>query len=404
CQECHRPNEVGPFSLMTYRQAVNWASDIKEYTQKRVMPPWKISESVPFHNDRRLSDKEIATLAAWADGGTPAGESKDAPAPVKFNDGWRLGPPDLVLTMSDFYQLGPTGRDQFQCFVMPTNLTEDQFVEAIDIRAGNARIAHHAILSIDTSGRGRSLEKQQQDKPLPPENPLDKGPGFTSSMPVVGVGGGILDTWVPGQQPHVLPPGTGIKLAKGSDVVMQMHYHRDGRLEKDKTSIGLYFAKKKVERSYANGFIFASFTEIPAGNDRFVVQGFANVQADLTLYQIMPHMHMVGKEFKVEITPPGGKKTVLLHIKDWDFNWQETYAFKEPLKLKTGTRLDLEGIYDNSAKNPNNPFSPPRKVTLGEESFNEMCLAIVGGVTERNTRILPMFGTPFPIGILGGKK
>src|SRR6185369_13676943 len=212
----------------------------------------------------------------------------------------------------------------------------------------------------DTSGRGRSLEKQQQDKPLPPVNPLDKGPGFTSSMPVVGVGGGILDTWVPGQQPHVLPSGTGIKLPKGSDVVMQMHYHRDGRLEKDKTSIGLYFTKKKVQRDYANGFLFAAFTEIPAGNDRFVVQGFANVLADLTLYQIMPHMHLVGKEFKVEMTPPGGKKTVLLHIKDWDFNWQETYAFKEPLKLKTGTRLDLEGIYDNSAKNPNNPFSPPR--------------------------------------------
>src|SRR6185369_1024960 len=165
-----------------------------------------------------------------------------------------------------------TGRDQFQCFVMPTNLTEEQFVEAIDIRAGNARIAHHAILSIDTSGRGRSLEKQQQDKPLPPVNPLDKGPGFTSSMPVVGVGGGILDTWVPGQQPHVLPSGTGIKLPKGSDVVMQMHYHRDGRLEKDKTSIGLYFAKKKVERSYANGFIFTQFNEIPAGDDRFVVK------------------------------------------------------------------------------------------------------------------------------------
>src|SRR5206468_1583737 len=110
CQDCHRPGEVGPFSLLTYRQAVNWAPDIKQYTQSRTMPPWKINEGVAFHNDRRLSDKEIATLAAWADGGTSEGNPKDAPPPVKFNDGWRLGTPDLVLTMSDYYQLGPTGR------------------------------------------------------------------------------------------------------------------------------------------------------------------------------------------------------------------------------------------------------------------------------------------------------
>ena len=393
CQECHRPGEVGPFSLMTYHQAVNWAADIKEYTQQRIMPPWKISDGVPFHSDRRLSDKDIATLANWADGGAPEGNADDAPPPVKFNDGWRLGPPDLVLTMSDSYQLGPTGRDLFQCFVLPTELTEDKDIEAIDIRPGNPGIVHHAVLSIDTVGQGRKLEKQQQAKPRPAENPLDKGPGFVSNMPVVGAGGGMLDTWVPGQLPHVLPPGTGIRIPKGSDVVMQIHYHRDGRVEKDKTSIGLYFSKKKVERSFANGFIFTQLSTIPAGDERFVVKGNATVVADMTLYRIMPHMHMVGKEFKVEMTPPDGEKSLLLHIKNWDFNWQETYVFEEPLKLKAGTKLELEGTYDNSATNPNNPFSPPEVVSFGEETFNEMCLAILGGISDRGGRGLPMFGT-----------
>src|SRR5262249_30148723 len=154
CQECHRPGEVGPFSLMTYRQAVNWATDIKEYTQSRRMPPWKISEGLAFHNERRLSDHGIAVLAAWADNGTPEGNPKDAPPPVKFAEGWRLGQPDLVLTLSDDFQVGPSGNDVFRCFVLPTNLTEDKFVEAMEVRPGNPRVVHHALLFVDTAGQG----------------------------------------------------------------------------------------------------------------------------------------------------------------------------------------------------------------------------------------------------------
>lgn len=138
CQSCHRPGEVGPFSLLTYKQAVNWADDIKAYTQKRLMPPWKPAASVPFHNDRRMSDKDIATLAAWVDGGMPEGNLKDAPAPKQFPQGWQLGTPDLVLTASDDFTLGPTGSDVFRCFVLPTNLKEDVYVSAVEVRPSNA--------------------------------------------------------------------------------------------------------------------------------------------------------------------------------------------------------------------------------------------------------------------------
>ncbi len=391
CQECHRPGAVGPFSLMTYRQAVNWADDIKEYTHKRVMPPWKLHEGMPFANERSLSAKEIATLAAWADNGTPEGDAKDAPEPVKFNDGWRRGTPDLILTVSDDFQLGPTGRDLMRNFVLPTGLTEDKYVEAVEVRPSNSRIVHHAVLTIDTVGQGRKLEKEQQANPPTPIHELDKGPGFTTSM-IVGASGGILSVWVPGQMPRTLPEGTGIRLPKGSDVILQLHYHRDGRVEKDRTQVGLYFTKKKVERPMQDGFIIAFFVSIPAGNDRFVVKGTSTVKSDLTLYDIMPHMHMLGKEFKLEMTPPDGKKTTILHIKDWDYNWQETYYFKQPLVLKAGTKLELEGIYDNSDKNPNNPFSPPKNVTFGEQTFNEMCLAIMSGTSEQQGRFLPLTG------------
>jgi peroxiredoxin len=391
CQECHRPGEVGPFSLMTYRQAVNWADDVKEYTQKRVMPPWKIHEGMDFQNERRLSDKEIATLAAWADGGTPEGDPKDAPPPVKFAEGWRRGTPDMILTVPEDFQLGPTGRDLMRNFVLPSGLTEDKYVEAVEVRAGNSRIVHHGVLTIDTAGQGRKMEKEQQAKPPTPIHEMDKGPGFTSSM-IVGVSGGLLDVWVPGQMPRTLPEGTGIRLPKGSDIILQLHYHRDGRLEKDRTQVGLYFTKKKVERPMQDGFVLAFFLTIPAGKDHFVVKGTSTVSQDITLYDIMPHMHMLGKEFKVEMTPPDGKKTLVLHIKEWDYNWQETYYFKEPLKLKAGTKLDIEGVYDNSVKNPNNPFSPPQSVSFGEQTFNEMCLAIMSGTSERAGRLLPLSG------------
>ena len=256
CQECHRPGEIGPFSLLTYRQAVNWATDIKDYTQSRLMPPWKVSEGVPFHNERRISDQDLAILTAWVDNGTAEGSPKEAPPPVKFADGWKLGTPDLVLTMPDEYQVGATGNDIFRCFVMPTNLTEDKFVEAIEVRPGNPRIVHHSLLAIDTGGHGRKLEREQQTKPAKDphgSNDADKGPGYYGGMAFGFTPTGSLGGWAPGQLPRNLPDGTGIKLPKGSDVVMQIHYHRNGRQEKDKTSIGLYFSKKKVDRPFQGG-------------------------------------------------------------------------------------------------------------------------------------------------------
>src|SRR5262249_54573713 len=143
CQQCHRPGSVGPFALLTYKQAVNWASDIKEYTQSRQMPPWKPVEGIAFYNDRRMSDRDIATLAAGVGGGTPAGDPKDAPPPREFTDGWQFGKPDLVLTPSDDFVLGGGGRDLFRCFALPTGLTEDKYVVAIEVKPGNPRVVHH---------------------------------------------------------------------------------------------------------------------------------------------------------------------------------------------------------------------------------------------------------------------
>jgi peroxiredoxin len=406
CQTCHRPGEVGPFALMTYRQAVNWASDIKDYTQTRRMPPWKPVESAAFHNDRRLTDQEIATLAAWVDNGTPEGNPKDAPPPRQFPQGWQLGTPDLIVTVPEDFQLGPTGGDLFRCFVLPTQLAEDQYIGAVEVRPGNPRIVHHTLLFIDQTKQGRKLQERAQKEPASTSadthapTPLDRGPGYSVAMGVGFIPQGGLSGWAPGQMPRYLPAGTGYYLPRGADIVMQVHYHRNGRLEKDRTSIGLYFVKQPKARQYQGSVIAGGgsgrgllrmFFSIPAGAEHFSIQGSLRATADCTLYSIMPHMHLLGKEIKVTLTPPEGPARTLVAIKEWDYNWQETYWFKEPVRIKAGTRLEVTAVYDNSANNPNNPFNPPRRVIFGEQTTNEMCFVFLGGLADQpGGRKLPM--------------
>ena len=275
CQECHRPGAVGPFALMTYKQAVNWADDIKEYTQERKMPPWKPVEGPAFHNERKLSDKDIQTLAAWVDGGTPEGDAKDAPPPRRFVEGWQLGQPDLVLTVPEEMTIGASGPDLFRCFVLPTKLTEDKFVTAVEVRPGNSRIVHHTLNFFDASGTGRELEKKARETKESKQG--DRGPGYSAAMGLgfrrtAGAVGG-LGGWAPGNVAHHLPEGYGYFLPKGSDIIVQVHYHRNGRVEKDRTSIGLYFAKNGKTKPWKGMVLPGRFLLIPAGQERFRVHG-----------------------------------------------------------------------------------------------------------------------------------
>lgn len=395
CQVCHRPGEVGPFSLLSYRHTVNWSSDIKEYTQSRKMPPWKPVDGPAFHNERRLSDKEIATLSAWVDGGTPAGDAKEAPPPRQFPEGWQIGKPDLVLTVDGDFQVGPSGPDIFRCFVLPTTLPEDKYVVAMEVRPGNPRVVHHALTFLDINGAARKLEQAEKKRDKKATD-LDVGPGYSTGMAGVGfqpVGG--LAGWAPGQRPRYLPEGAGYFLPKGADVVVQLHYHRDGRIEKDRTSIGLYLAKKPVEKRYQSIVVGGAgrlrFFAIPAGAEHHCVQGSLWVEQDCTLHSVMAHMHLIGREIKVTITSPNGPAKTLLAIKDWDYNWQETYYFKEPIAVKADTRFDIEAYYDNSAANPNNPNSPPRVVTFGQQTTDEMCFGFLGVTSDKPGRIKVRF-------------
>ncbi len=411
---CHRPGEAGPFALLTYKQAVVWADDIKQYTASRAMPPWKPRGGLEFVGDRRMSAKEIDTLAKWADAGCPEGDPKDAPAPATFPDGWALGKPDLILEAPGDFVLGPTGKDVFRVFVLPTGLTEDRYVTAFQVRPANTRVVHHAVTFFDTTGAAMKSQAlaQAAEKKAGRLGEVDVGAGFTSGMlpglrlnpadlfaarPPFGPLGG----WAPGVVTRELPAGTGFLLPKGSDLVMQLHYHRNGKLEKDRTQIGLYFSKGAVERPMLGLAVPGKFKldkkgdglgYIPAGERAFAARGSWYALEDCTAHFVMPHMHLLGKSVKITMTAPKGKAETVIDIPEWDYNWQEIYFLKTPLKVPAGTRFDIEAVFDNSAANPKNTSDPPVDVRFGEQTTDEMLFGFLGATKDR-----PKGGLPFVI-------
>jgi peroxiredoxin/mono/diheme cytochrome c family protein len=400
CQSCHRPGGVAPFSLLTYRQAVNWSGDIKEYTRTRRMPPWKPVEGPDFHGERKLTEREIATLTAWVDAKMPEGQPKDAPPPAKFAEGWQLGKPDLILTVGEDFHLGATGPDHFRCFPLPVKLNEDRYITAVEVRPGNPRIVHHAVLLLDRTGVARKHEAEEWKRAK--KDAPDRGPGYHSAMaaellPSFLAGPWpLLGVWAPGQVPQHVPGGLGYHVPRGSDLVMQIHYSRSGRPEKDRTSIGLYFARKPSTRAIEGISLFGRVKPIPAGAERFRVTLTNWVERECEVYSAFPHMHLIGKEMTLKMTPPGGKTSTLIRITDWDFNWQETYYFKKPIRVPAGTRFDLEAIYDNSSKNPHNPNNPPKTVQPGLQTGNEMCAVLLEATSSRPGRIWPRSSPPAP--------
>lgn len=368
CQSCHRPGQIAPFSLTSFADAKSWASEIKLFTANRQMPPWKAEPGHgDFHGVRRMPDAEIATLARWADAGAPEGDVRQAPPQKQWSDSWSLGTPDLVLTMPDTYTVAASGEDDFRCFVLPTGLMDDKEVVGVEIRPGNPKVVHHVLNFIDTSGRGRQLDEK------------DSGPGYASGLGGVGFfPSGSMGGWAPGNFPRYLPQGVGMPLPKGSDIVMQVHYHKTGKVEQDKTAIGLYFAKKPIEKRYRVWPLTSLGIDIPPGVERHEVKASMVIPWDTHALSVTPHMHLLGREIKVTATLPDKSVRNMIWIKDWDYRWQDTYVYQDPLPLPKGTRLDLVAYFDNSTRNPLNPSTPPRRVTFGEQTTDEMCFAFVG--------------------------
>ncbi|HVW02206.1 MAG TPA: redoxin domain-containing protein, partial [Planctomycetaceae bacterium] len=362
CVACHRPGEVGPFSLLTYEDVSRHALQISEVTASRQMPPWKpVPDFGHFREERRLSDSEIALFKTWVESGKAQGDRADIPAPAKFTEGWQLGTPDLILKVTEPLEISADG-DTFQhCFVLPTGLKENRLVAAVEFRPGNAQVVHHASFYLDGSGAA-----QKRDAADPKSGYLaEEGLGF---MPV-----GSFRSWLPGSTPARLPKGMGTPMPRGTDLILQVHYQRTGRKETDQSTVGIYFAPKNTRQLVSELQVVNFELDIPAGS-RHVHKATYTVPADLTLLDAAPHMHMLGKEMKATATLPDGRVEPLIYINDWDRNWQGQYAYTEPIRLPKGTRIDVEAVFDNSASNPLNPYSPPKLVRWGEQAKSEMAI------------------------------
>ena len=348
CQTCHRPGEVAPFALVDYSDAKAWATEIAEYTQARLMPPWKPAPGYgSFKNERRLTDTEIEMIAHWAESGAPAGDLEAVPPAPEFRDAWALGEPDWIAEMPVEYEIEPEGEDEYRQFIIPTNFETDMYVQAVDVQPGNRKTVHHVIAYLDVNGEARKLDAED---PKPGYVTEGTGPGFDSA--------GTVGGWAPGMAPVVLPEGVGYLLPKGADIVMQVHYYRTGHLERDRTRLGLYFSRAENTTKLRIGDAINSDFTIPAGEGWYEVLAHENFKRDVYLLATMPHMHLLGRDMRLVATTPEGIRHDLIWIQDWDFNWQDVYHYQEPLFLPAGTRWHAPFGAAGGVCNPRRVGSP----------------------------------------------
>jgi mono/diheme cytochrome c family protein len=348
CAECHRPSGIAPMSLIEYKEVRPWAKSIRERVVDRTMPPWFADpKHGEFANDPSLTQAEIDTIRAWVDAGSPKGDDKDIPQSPKFVEGWTIGNPDVVLSMREEASIPAEGVVPYRYYMIPTNFTEDKWVQAIEIKPGDRRVVHHVIAmhtSSATSGTGKGVARS-------------------------GGLGGIT----PNKTGIVYPPGTARLLRKGSNIILQMHYTTIGEATKDRTSVGLVFAREAPKRVLGGGNVMNLGFVIPPGAPNHEVRASRTFQEDTYLIAMMPHMHVRGKDFTYIVTYPDGRSETILHVPKYDFDWQLTYELKEPLLLPRGTKLECVAHFDNSTRNKFNP-DPTREVRWGEQTWEEMMI------------------------------
>jgi hypothetical protein len=365
CATCHRPGEVAPFPLLTYQDASKRAALIAGAVAGRFMPPWKAEPGFgDFAGERRLSDAQITVIKDWAKAGAPEGVPAAKPEPPKFTDGWQGGQPDQVLTIPVKYSLPADGPDQYRCFVLPTGLDHDVYIDGSEFRPGNRRIVHHALVFLDASGKARQLAAASPDGSYP----CFGGPGFPAA--------GLIGGWAPGLTPPPRVPELSQPIRAGMDVVLQIHYHPSGKPEQDQSSFGLAFSGPPT-RGRTSLLLFDHHLDIAPGDADYVAKSSLTLPRDVQLVGITPHAHYLCKDMKITATLPDGSTKPLIWIKDWDFNWQNAYRYKTPLDLPKGTRVDLVYTYDNSENNPHNPVHPPVRIHWGEETKDEMALVFL---------------------------
>ncbi|HXW05486.1 MAG TPA: cytochrome c [Vicinamibacterales bacterium] len=380
CTGCHRPGEIAPMSLLTYKDARPWYRAIRENVEDGVMPPWHADpRHGRFVNDRSLSPGERDTIVRWARGGAPEGDPRDLPPQPTYQDGWNIGAPDLVAAMPEAYTVPAEGFVEYEYIEVPTGLTEDRWIQAMEVRPGNRAVVHHVIVY------ARSPQPERRPTGFRPADGMDIPAGQTggpregerkrargiSRFPPPERIGTAIGGFAPGSSTLSFPDGAAMLLRAGTTLVLQMHYTTSGKEESDQTKLGFVFARERPTREMRFAAMSNGNFVIPAGAADHSVTAEMTATADVTLRQLLPHTHLRGKSWEYTAIYPDGRSEVVLSVPRYDFNWQTDYVFAEPLKLPAGSKIRAVAHYDNSAANPANP-DPTVDVRWGDQTWEEM--------------------------------
>jgi hypothetical protein len=389
CANCHRAGEIGPMPLLSYKDARPYARAIAAAVQKGTMPPWHADDPThsKFANDRSLSDTDKSVIAAWASGGAPEGNPNDLPALPQFADGWMMGKPDAVFTMQEDYPIPASGTLDYKFFEIPTNLTEDRWLQAFEVRPGARAYVHHVIAYVRPGDAGPSEARpaappagtprptppftfaegmrRPADAPKPDRAPVENDRAAKRNP------GAWLAGYAPGYSLRVYAPGTAIKIPKGAIITVQMHYTTNGKPTTDRTSIGVKFATEPPKTEVVVVPLQQANFVLKAGTSDTRVDAEMTLNTDVTLWSALPHTHVRGKRWEVAAIYPDGRTEMLVNVPKYDFNWQTDYIFKTPLVLPKGTKLKTSAWYDNSTANKSNP-DPTKDVYWGDQTWEEM--------------------------------
>jgi hypothetical protein len=368
CVACHHEGGLAPFSLETFDDVTRKGDFIGHVTESKYMPPWKADVSFQtYKNERFLTDDEISTIQQWISNGMPKGKrvksKAKTPAPQS------LVKPDLTLSMDTEFQIPNTSVEEFRFFCIPTNLDRDVYLSGVDFVPGNKQQVHHSRIMADTTQQMRAINGLSE---------LDPAVKAFQRIPLTDE---FLYGWVPGNEGIVFPEGTGKKLFKGTDLILNIHYSPTSRDEVDRSSINLYFSKHPVNREVKT----MTLRENDITNQPFFLKASSaptfyisyKIEKDISLISVLPHMHFLGKSFTALAATPSGEAIPLIKINDWDFNWQSTYVFKNLLKIPAGSVILVQAAYDNTEDNKANPNHPPKDVGYGWNSTDEMCNLII---------------------------
>ena len=353
CTGCHRTGEIAPMSLRTYQEVRPWAKAIREKVAGRQMPPWHADPKYgSWENDRRLSQKEIDTIVAWVDAGAIEGNTKDLPPTPKFATGWQIGEPDQIFYMPNEFSVPAEGSVPYQYFSIPTNFKEDRYIQALEARAGNLGVVHHIVMYVRDP---RKTMAQRGSKEAQKFN----------------IGDGILGALSPGMTPFIAKPGQAKLIPAGAELIFQMHYTPNGTAAKDRSMVGLIFAKQPVEKIVTTKAAFDVRFVIPPGAANHEVAAEYELEQDSHIVSLMPHMHLRGKDIIYRALYPDGRSEVLLSVPKYNFNWQVYYYPKTPIAVPKGTRIQALAHFDNSTNNKMNPDAT-KSVRFGEQTWDEM--------------------------------